>query len=257
MAWNADRSEGVFAGAVLDPEAPVPPSLAQADGTVPTRRFGVYRNNVYASLINLLAARFQVTVRLVGEEFFRAMARVYVRNEPPRSPVLLQYGASFSAFIAGFSPAAPVPYLADVARLEWARHAAYHAADAEALSLEALQAALDGVEQASLTLHPSLSVVRSAYPVVTIWQIAMRETEDEPERLPANGEDALVARPRMAVEVRRLPEGGADFVLALKRGANLRKAAAAALAAAPEVDLKANLTRLMVSGVIVGIGRNA
>lgn len=246
--------EGAFARAVLDPEAAVPTALAQAAGTVPTRRFGVYRNNVYASLIDLLVARFQVAARLVGEEFFRAMARVYVQKEPPRSPVLLQYGASFSDFIAGFPPAAPVPYLADVARLEWARHVAYHAADAEALSLEVLQAALDGVEGAALTLDPSLSVVRSAYPVVTIWQLVMREAEDEPARLPANGEDALVVRPRTAVEVRRLPEGGAEFVLALQHGANLYDAAVAALAAAPEVDLETNLAGLMVSGVIVGIG---
>jgi hypothetical protein len=257
MAGIVSEMEGAFARAVLDPEAAVPESLSQAEGTVPTRRFAVYRNNVYASLVDLLAARFRVTARLVGEEFFRAMARVYVQEDPPRSPVLLQYGASFSNFIAGFPPAAPVPYLADVARLEWARHVAYHAADAEALSLEALQAALEGVEEATLTLHPSLSVVQSAYPVVTIWQLAMQEGENEPARLPPNGEDVLVTRPRMAVEVRRLPKGSADFVLALQRGANLHDAAVAALAAAPEVDLEANLAGLMVSGVIVGIGGNA
>jgi hypothetical protein len=110
------------------------------------------------------------------------------------------------------------------------------------------------VEEATLTLHPSLSVVRSPYPVVKIWQLAMRECGDETTTLPANGEDALVARPRMVVEVRRLPEGGADFVLALQRGVSLHDAAMAAVAVAPEVDLEANLAGLMVSGVIVGIG---
>lgn len=255
MAGLADQ--GVFARAVLNPDAAVPNALAQKAGAAPSRRFGVYRNNVYSSLIELLAARFQVTARLVGEEFFRAMARVYVQREPPRSPVLLRYGASFPDFIAGFPPAEPVPYLADVARLEWARHMAYHAADAEALSLEALQMALDNVDRATLRLHPSLSIVRSAYPVVTIWQLAMREGEEEPVRLPADGEDALVVRPKLAIEVHRLPEGGADFILALQRGANLHDAAVVAMAAAPDIDLEANLAGLMLSRTIVGIDGDA
>ena len=256
MAGPSDEAEGVFARAVLDPEAAVPAALIHK-ATTPSRRFGVYRNNVYSSLIDVLAARFQVTARLVGETFFRAMARDFVQQDPPRSPVLLRYGVHFADFIAGFPPAAPVPYLADVARLEWAWHTAYHAADAEALPLEALHAAVDGVERATLTLHPSTCVVRSAYPVVTIWQLARREGEDEPARLPADGEDALVIRPRLAVDVRRLPEGGADFVLALQRGAKLQDAAAAAIAAAPGFDLKANLAGLMSSGAIAGVRDHA
>ena len=256
MPKPLDEAEGVFARAVLDPEAAVPTALTRK-GTTPLRRFGVYRNNVYASLIDVLAARFQVTARLVGETFFRAMAREFVHAEPPRSPVLLRYGAGLPDFIAGFPPAAPVPYLADVARLEWARHAAYHAADAEGLPLEALQVAVNGVERATLSLHPSLGVVRSVYPVVTIWQLAMREGEDEPARLPADGEDALVARPKLIVDVRRLPEGGADFVLALQGGASLQKAAEVAGTATPSFDLEANLAGLMSSGVIVGIGGDA
>jgi hypothetical protein len=255
MGVSTDEAEGLFARAVLDPDAAVPENLVRKAGTAPSRRFGVYRNNVYASLIDALAARFQVTARLVGEAFFRAMARAYAQKEPPRSPVLLRYGAGFADFIAGFAPAAPVPYLADIARLEWARHVAYHAADAEALPLEVLRKTVDGVGHATLTLHPSLGIVRSTYPLVTIWQLAMRGGEDEPARLPADGEDALVSRPRLAVEVRRLPGGGADFVLALRQGASLKDAAAAAVEAASEFDLQANLAGLMSSGAILGINR--
>lgn len=257
MARRADETEAVFARAVLDRNAAVPAGLVPREGTTPSRRFDVYRNNIYASLIDVLAARFQVTAQLVGETFFRAMARDYVQAEPPRSPVLLRYGAGFAGFIAGFPPADPVPYLADVARLEWAWHKAYNAADARGLPLEALQANAGDVECATLCLHPSLGVVRSVYPVVTIWQLAMRDGEDEPARLPADGEDALVARPELTVDVRRLPEGGADFVLALQGGANLQSAAAVATVSAPDFDLIANLAGLMSSGVIVGIGGDA
>jgi len=253
MGAGADELEGLFARAVLDTDAPTPQALARKTGTAPARRFAVYRNNVYASLIDVLACRFPVSARLVGDEFFRAMARVHVQKEPPRSPVLLRYGAGFADFIAGFPSAAPVPYLADIARLEWAWHEAYHAADAEPLSLGALEAAAGHVEHATLALHPSLTVLRSPYPVVTIWQLAMRGGEDEPARLPADGEDALVLRPKLEVEIRRLPEGGAAFVLALKTGASLQDAAMSATAEAPDFDLAGNLAGLMARGAIVGV----
>jgi hypothetical protein len=251
MAKGEAEFQSAFARAVLDADAAVPRPLVRKAGGTPSRRFGVYRNNVYASLIDALANRFPMAARLVGDEFFRAMARDYVEREPPHSPVLLGYGERFADFVAGFPPAAPVPYLADVMRLEWAWHAAYHAADAEPLPLEALSAAAWGAAEARLALHPSLHVVCSPYPVITIWQLAARRGENEPAPLPADGEDALVVRPKLEVEVRRLPEGGATFVLALKDGASLQGAAAHAMDDAPAFDLAANLAGLMGSGAIV------
>ncbi|MGK2921822.1 MAG: HvfC/BufC N-terminal domain-containing protein [Methyloceanibacter sp.] len=245
--------EGAFARAVLDAEADVPAPVVGRQGGSPSRRFAVYRNNVYASLIDVLGSRFPVSARLVGEEFFRAMARLYVEKTPPASPVLLRYGADFADFIGAFPPASAVPYLADVARLEWAWHRAYHAKDAAPLSLSDLAEVGETAEGAVLTLHPSLQVVCSDYPVVTIWQLALRDGENEPARLPAEGEDALVVRPNLEVEVRRLPSGGAHFVKALAEGATLLEAASRASGEAPAFDLEANLAGLMTSGVIVAV----
>jgi len=230
----------------------VPPGLTRETGGVPARRFGVYRNNVYASLIDLLAGRFPVVARLVGEDFFRAMARVYVTREPPASPVLIHYGASFPDFIADFAPASSVPYLADTAALEWAWHKAYHAADAEPLALQELAGAADRAGEAVLTLHPSLSVVRSSYPIVSILEAHAESGEATPIQL-TQAEDALVARPRLEVEIRRLAPGGARFILALKGGRSIEQAASAALAEAPEFNLTANLAGLFASSVITGI----
>jgi len=254
MTMRGAELEGVFARAVLDGSAAVPGPLVRKAGGTPSRRFGVYRNNVYASLIDVLANRFPVAARLVGDEFFRAMARVFVEKDPPRSPVLLRYGEGFADFVADFPPAAPVPYLADVMRLEWAWHGAYHAADAGTLSLAALGETAGNAAKAKLSLHPSLHVVRSAYPVITIWQLAARDGENEPARLPADGEDALVVRPKLEVEVRHLPEGGAAFVLALKEEASLQEAAARAMDEAPVFDLAANLAGLMECGAVIGVG---
>jgi hypothetical protein len=104
-----------FSAALLDAGRPVPDALTSHGARVPEKRFAVYRNNVVAGLVNALAARFPAVQRIVGEEFFRAMAQVYARAHPPRSRLLMQYGEDFAEFIEGFEPAAELVYLADVA----------------------------------------------------------------------------------------------------------------------------------------------
>ncbi|HSK41563.1 MAG TPA: DNA-binding domain-containing protein, partial [Arenibaculum sp.] len=108
----AERQTG-FAAALLDPGAPAPHGLVGPDGLPSARRFGIYRNNVLAGLSDVLKAAYPATCRIVGEDFFAAMARLYVLAEPPRSPRLIEYGAGFPDFIARFEPAAALPYLAD------------------------------------------------------------------------------------------------------------------------------------------------
>src|SRR5207237_10685968 len=135
----ADRQRA-FSEALLDRDRPVPPGPVGPDGEPSPRRFGVYRNNVVASLAAALKDTFPAICRIVGEEFFGAMARSYVLQAPPASPILLDYGDSFPDFIAGFEPAATLPYLADVARIERAWNEAYHAAEAAPLDPTAFAA---------------------------------------------------------------------------------------------------------------------
>ena len=245
--------EQEFAGAVWDANAEVPARLAGRSEASRTRRFGVYRNNVYLSLIEVLQGRFPVVARLVGEEFFRAMARLYVEQAPPRSAVLLHYGGDLPAFITSFAPADSVPYLADMAALEWARHAAYHAADATPLPLEALAGAVDDAADTVLELHPSLHLVSSAYPVVTIFELHGTEADPKPVRLQGGAEDALILRPHVEVETRRLPEGAVTFIRALRDGDTMLAAYAAAHTQAPAFDLASNLAGFMTSGAIIGV----
>lgn len=245
-----------FARAVLDPERPVPAGVAGPLRARPVKRFSVYRNNVYAGLIGMLRGRFPVVERLVGETFFSATARAYVEVCPPESPVLMRYGATFADFLDGFAPVADVPYLGDVARLEWARHAAYHAADATPLDPGALEdIPPETAESLRFAPHPSARLVRSRYPIVTIWS-ANRECGG-PKALDAGsgGEEALIARPGLTVEVRRLPEGGAAFIAALMAGDTLGEAAAAGASDSGEFDLRANLAGLIRSGAIADILR--
>lgn len=233
-----------FAAALLDPERAV---------QFPQKRFAVYRNNVAVGLVNALATRFPATQKVVGEEFFRAMARLFAAAHPPRSPLLMQYGDDFPDFIARFEPAADLLYLADVARLEAARTRAYHAADAALLDANALLSLADSAfGDRCLAPHPAAVIVRSEYPIVTIWAMNAGERPLAPIE-DWRGEDALVTRPALDVLVRTLPPGGAAFLMALFAGATLGAAAESALTENQSFDIVANLTGLIASGAASGI----
>lgn len=241
-----------FAAALRDPAREVPAFLAGPGGEASARRFAVYRNNVFVGLTDALRAGFPCVSRLVGEEFFTAMARVYAAAEPPRSPVLLHYGAGFPNFIASFAPAAGLPYLADVARIERAATEAYHAR--EAVPLPATAFANVSPEQApslGLTLHPSLRLLRSRYPACTIWKMNAGIDTPRPIDLSAP-QDTLVLRPEAELEICQLSAASHDFVNALGSGALLAQAAELALARDPGFDLALNLRELIRMGAVVG-----
>ncbi|TAM05494.1 MAG: DUF2063 domain-containing protein [Paraburkholderia sp.] len=253
MPCLAERQRG-FAAALLDPALAAPPGLIGPDGQDSARRFAVYRNNVNIALIDAVRANFPATCRIVGEEFFHAMARTYAVSEPPASPVLLDYGAGFPDFITRFEPAASLPYLADVARIERAWTEAYHAPEAASLD----PAVLSGIpaDQAALlrfTLHPSARIVRSHFPALTIWRMNVEDGVPAPVDLESGGEDTLLARPEADVEVRWIPPGGAAFIRALAAGQVLIEAAEAASRVATCFDLTTNLTALFSARIFCGL----
>jgi len=240
-----------FAQALLDPDRDVPGAITSHNAREPQQRFAVYRNNVVAGLIDAVRAKFPATERIVGEAFFAAMARMFVTAHPPRSKILHHYGDDFGNFVEGFEPAAALPYLADVARLEAARTRAYHAADAVPLPPAAF-AKIDPQYAGllRLTLHPSLQIVRSAYPIVTIWGMNAGEIALGPINQSAP-EDAIVMRPSFNVTVRVLPPGGATFIAALRDKATLATASEAAAASGARCVHTASLALLIDAGAIV------
>jgi putative DNA-binding protein len=247
----ADRLDG-FAAALLDPTLAAPWGLVGPDGEPSLKRFSVYRNNVVVGLTEALKSNFPAVCRIVGEEFFDVMARIFVVSEPPTSPILLDYGAGFADFIVRFEPAASLPYLPDIARIERAWTEAYHAPEATALTPEALAAIPDDcVPVLKFSVHPSLRMVRSPLPALTIWQTNVGDGVPGPVDFAAGGEDVLLVRPTAEVEVRAMPPGGYEFVAALERGQSLTEAMKAALTADPRFDLSGNIRDLIVAGAFV------
>lgn len=261
-----NASAGTFAGRfslpLLDPERSTPDGVsgprANAGYTkAGHKRYNVYRNNVTVSLIDALADTFPAVQRIVGREFFRDMARLYVRAEPPRSPLLFEYGHGFADFIDGFEHTAPIPWLGDVARIERAWLDAYHAADRTPLTAETLQGiAPESLPGAVFTPHPATRIVRSAYPAVAIF-VANRRDGPVGRIHERDGEDALVTRPALDVQVRKLPRGGARFLAGLCAGQPLGQAAADATEAEPGFDLGANIAGMLDAGVFCDVSTSA
>lgn len=219
-------------------------------GVPDAKRFAVYRNNVAVALIGALEARFPVTRRLVGSEFFRAMARAFVAAHKPPSPLIIHYGRDFPLFVEGFAAARDVPYLSEVAQLEDAWIDAYHAAEAEPLRLDDLASlAPERLEGLTFVFHPAARLLTFSHPAASIW--AAHQSEANPQR-PSDWrpEQALITRPHAEVSVRVLPPGGYAFASALYAGARLGEAAALA---AEDQDPAAHLIGLIEAGALAAL----
>jgi hypothetical protein len=236
-----------FALALLDPSLSVPTGVVDPEGRTDQKRFAVYRNNVVVGLTDALADAFPTVNKLVGEEFFRDMGNIFVRANPPNSPILAQYGADFARFLDSFEPAASLPYLSDVARLDQARRQSYHAGDAVPVDPARLQEiAPDALGGVHFLLAPAVQVLKSRCPIWSIW---MANHAEERKVAPA-AEDVLITRPVFDPHIDLLPEGGFAFVRALQAGLTLGEATTAAGAG---FDLSATLALLFTGGAITEI----
>jgi len=169
---DLSRSQQAFLAAVLDP--------ASEDTLDPGH--AVYRRTILATWRGALAGQFPVVERLVGPAFFSEAARRYARAHPSASGNLHDFGLRFPAFLADYPHAAGLPYLADVARLEWALHRAFHAPGAAAFDRAALaRVAPEEHPGLRLHLHPAAQLVRSAFPILAIWEANQPGRDGTPE----------------------------------------------------------------------------
>lgn len=234
-----------FAAALLqDRETPI--HAAIVDGRFPDgRRLQVYRNNVSASLTGALSAVYPVVTRLVGTGFFGYAADQYLRQYPVRSANLHDVGHALGDFLQDFPAAAGHPYLADVARLEWAWHQAFHGPEHAPLDPASL-ASVPAARQPDLrfSLHPTAGLLASIYPVFSIWQIHQTDGEDDHRvDLDGGGEQGLLLRPHTHVEVLPLARGEFTLLHSLARGDSLATACDLAFHQDPQLDLGGTLQK--------------
>lgn len=240
------RSSGAAAAALL-----------RATGTPSAqRRLQIYRNNLFESLIAALGAVYPVVVRLIGTQFFRQAARAYIRAHPSRSGNLHDFGGELPGFLHAYQPAAILPYLPDVAALEWAYHRAYHETELPALELARL-AQVPVADQAELRFHlqPSARFVASRYPVLKIWQANQPQAQDSDSTilLDEGGVNLLVVQQDLEIEFRLLSITESRWLCALADGASLAEATQDALDDDSAFDLATTLARHLGLGLFTGM----
>ena len=243
------RFQDAFGGALLARDgtvAALPPALA---ALVRQPGFAVHRNNVVRGLVDALVANHPAVLRLVGDEWLRAAAAEYVRSHPPRDASLLAYGADFDAFLESFAPAADVPWLPAIARLDrmWRES---HGARDEATLLPDTVAALDPAALAAAGLVPH-AAARWAWsdevPIHSLWSRNRADGADLSD-VAWKGEGALITRPTDDVRWREVDRASCAFLDACARRRRVAEAADAALAADAPVDLARLMATLLDAG---------
>lgn len=243
-----------FAAALFDPaeEAAVQARFrAGQDG----RRFGLYRGNLTATWDKTLANAYPVIRQLVGAEFFGGLSRAYGLAHPSDNADLNRFGAHFATFLTSFPPAAPLPYLPDMARLEWAMHRAHYAPDAEAVSAGQLAAIAPArLEQCTMRLHPACSLHASPWAVAPLWLAHQPGAEQDFPAAMAQPSHAIVLRPQWQVRLLPLSPAAHAALAQLAAGATFGAALDAAFALDEDFDIGGQLGLWLEHRLIVDTG---
>jgi hypothetical protein len=237
--------------AVLGGDIAAITEIIEGGGLDPAARLAIYRNHASVTLGAALKATFPVVCRLVDERFFAYASHEYRREHPPRSRCLVEYGDDFPDFLAGFQPCKDLPYLADVARFEWALHIAATIREEPPLQVDALAAIPAGrAEAVRLRLQPSVSYFASSWPIAAIWQ-ANQKDDVPPVDLTSGGTSLEIRRADEAVAWCRLDPGTFSFRRALAEGLVFAAAIAVATQKDPKFDVVMALQRLFAEGLAI------
>ena len=240
-----------FTDSLFATEDPTLLDLVDGDGLDARARLAVYRHHVLTTLTATLEAAYPVVCRLVDRRFFGYAADAFVRRHLPTEPCLAEYGAGFPDFLASFPACGAIPYLPDVARLEWAVHAAAQHSDAASLDLARLRC-VDPRDMAQLRFVPDPSVVllASPWPVDRIWKAHQEGTS---EALPGLEGGAVCLQIHVVgetVAMRVLEPATFAFRDALTRGLTLGEAAGSALERDPSFGLQQAISELLLDDCI-------
>lgn len=245
--------QAAFRTALLSGDPGPLSGILVGDKSEVSRGFRIHENTFLGSLVEVIGNTYPVIHRMVGAEFFQAMAVTFVRQDPPQAPHLSSYGSRFADFLAAFVPTRP--YLAEVARLEWARVEANFAAEAITLDCESLQHL--SPEQASglkLTLHPSVRLLASRFPIWQLWEAHQHPVPDLSRiQLDDNGENLMILRDDQGLRLRLLSAGELAFLHSLGQESSLGLAAEQAWCIDPNFSLQIELEICLSIGVFCAL----
>lgn len=246
-----------FIASLLRDDEVILADIAASEGIPSAAHMQVYRNNSFLTLTGILRNTFPATVRIVGDGFFRYITHQFIRLQPPTSGNMNTFGETFPEFIAQFEAANSVPYLPDIARIEWARHHAWHAEHNDRINMQALmELGEEALPTVIFTLARACTLLTSTYPIYDIWRA---NCSDNP---PINMADikmntakpchVLISRLNHEVQVTLLSAAQHAFLTALHSAHNFEQAYDAAIVLDEDFDLQSALSHYIQNQVMTG-----
>lgn len=225
----------------------------QEDSISATRRLQVYRNNVYSTLTEVLKAHYPTIQRLVGEEFFTHLAKIYTSNYPSHQGNMHLFGEHFSGFVRDFSATRDLVYLSEVAQLDWAYHKAFHAADDPLFDRNRLKIiSPDEYVNLQFRLHPSCQLFDFQYPILRIWELCQATSDDDQTvQLTEGGIQLMVIRRDRGVRFEPLEKAEYILLNEISHGKTFGVACEQALAADELLDITTIFTKHITTGTII------
>jgi hypothetical protein len=242
------EGQQLFAEALFAPacEEALAPQLKHAE------RFALYRGNLSATWAKALAAAFPVIKQLVGEEFFDALAREYGRAQPSGDGDLNRFGAKMGEFLQGFPHTSDLPYLPDMARLEWLLHRAHYAPSVETIDAQALAAIPpEDIESATMALAPAVRLFASEWAVVPLW-LAHHEQAEFPQDM-QQPTQAIIVRPQWKTAVLEQSAAAWAALSVLQQGGTFGAALDEAFGRDEEFNVAAQLQQWLEQGVFSAV----
>ena len=215
----------------------------------------VYRNTIAKGRADALAAQFPTVERVVGAAWLAAAANAHGAECPPRTASLLSYGRDFADWLGQFPPAADMPFLPALARLDYLWSESHLAADIEPLQPDALAGmTADAFGDHALTLHPATRFAGFEDSTPDLWR-ALQPPAEAPETLELGDvpQGLLITRPALEITTTVIGSGELAFLEACEAGHSLADAAVAALTCEPDLDLSALFARQMTAGVFASL----
>ncbi len=251
---NLDKLQRQFVNSVLtDDDSHIAGSI-NAPESYKAELIDIYRNNTIGGITNAMELTYPVIVRLVGEDFFKATAKEYLNKYYPISGNLDDYGGEFPVFLESFPPVKPLPYIADIARLEWAFHESSLANKENPLDGAALsKIPQDKYFNLAFKLHNSAKFIESEYPIHLIWKMNDTESDDNDSEIidleKEGGARLLIIRPYLKVSIIPLLKCEYVFLQSLNEKNSLYQAFEDATELDEEFDLAFYMNKYLASGV--------
>lgn len=230
-------------------------SHIQQNNLSPKQRLQIYRNNYYLSLIDCLQKTYITVIKIIGAECFTALAQQYIQHYPPTSGNVHNFGMHLAPLLVEHTLAQSLPYLYEVAQLDWAYHEIFHEIDCGLFdAMQLINITSHKYNEIIFKINPSAKLFSFNFPIFNIWQICHREDKQhEIINLAESGDKVLILKCQYEIFIDKLSNGEYAFINALYLRNSFARACEASLQIEPTMDIEKFLQKCISCGTIVGL----